>query len=171
MKKIHVVHLGSKSKTTNGEVVMVNISEGTQEEILEKAYPEGVSNPIRVRKLNLTPGQRYMMPLILKEDLSAEELSLIINGLYIRSEGKTLQGRPAKVIDLVAYEIARAETLKDEKIIATGEKFDNGTPGSSSVAYRRVYEGNTRLELCLNEDTPFFLGYTALVIFSELAVA
>lgn len=169
MKIIQIVNVRSRPTTGDVKVCLVDIPEGNQREVFEKAYPGGVSGPIKTCKLDLTPAKKYMMPLYLQDDIPAEDLVLVIQSLYINIDGKKLQGHAAKVVDLVAYEIANNSSLEDEKIIATGEKFDNGTPGSSSVAYRRVHDGKKKLELCLYNETPFFAGYCALIVFLELA--
>lgn len=169
MKKIHIAHLINPSKTVDGEVVLVQVPTGTKAEVLEKTYPGILGNTLKSAEFDFIGGEKYMMPLLLKEDISCRDLLAIIAGLYIRIDGKTLQGHGAKVVDLVSYEITYNESLQDKKIVAVGEKFCNGIRGSSSVAYRRVHEGKKRLELCLLEETPFFAGYYVLVVFSALS--
>ncbi|MBC7981756.1 hypothetical protein H7X65_01620 [Candidatus Parcubacteria bacterium] len=109
-----------------------------------------------------SPGDRLMMTYEIPEDTPTQKL---IDDLKIvmPHDGTTYVTRAAKCLELATYEEHSLGFGFQGQVLALGEEFAK-TGEYSSVAYRRIYKGEIRLELSLFQ-VPKFKGQHVLLVF------
>lgn len=134
----------------------------TAEDLFKAAFYSHVNQYSLAGSEPYSPGDRLMMTYEIQEDAPSEKLIEDLK-IVMPFEGKEYVTRPAKCLELATYESHSLGFGFRDQVVALGEQFAKKDQ-QSSVAYRRIYKGEIRLELSLFQ-VPKFKGQYLLLVF------